>query len=258
MSGDDGIIYSTSRVAEAAGVHPNTVRLYEEWKLIPPVPRGGNGYRQFREYHLWQMCFARKALEGQWAGRTLRSSVYEIVYRSRDGDLAGALTLAENHLGLVRKEQKRAEEAAAILQRWASGEIEPESDEVLLISEVSRRLNVSADRLRSWERNRLLEVPRHPSSGYRLYGSAELERLKIIRMLLLAGYSTMAVLRMMSMLDEGQTDSLREILNTPHPDEDVYTAFDEWLTSLKRQENKALELVLLLEERIGSRGPGLY
>ena len=29
----------TSEVAQAAGVHPNTVRLYEEWGFLPPVPR---------------------------------------------------------------------------------------------------------------------------------------------------------------------------------------------------------------------------
>ena len=35
----------TSEVAAAAGVHPNTVRLYEQWGFIPPVPRGPKGYR---------------------------------------------------------------------------------------------------------------------------------------------------------------------------------------------------------------------
>jgi hypothetical protein len=33
----------TSDIAEAVGVHPNTVRLYEEWGFLPPIPRGPAG-----------------------------------------------------------------------------------------------------------------------------------------------------------------------------------------------------------------------
>jgi hypothetical protein len=29
----------TSQIAKAAGVHPNTVRLYEQWGLLMPVDR---------------------------------------------------------------------------------------------------------------------------------------------------------------------------------------------------------------------------
>lgn len=29
--------YSTSQIAKIIGLHPNTVRMYEEWGLMPPV-----------------------------------------------------------------------------------------------------------------------------------------------------------------------------------------------------------------------------
>jgi hypothetical protein len=32
----------------------------------------------------------------------------------------------------------------------------------------------------------------------------------------------MAILRMLTQLDQGQRDGLRQALDTPHPDEDVY------------------------------------
>ena len=41
-----------------------------------------------------------------------------------------------------------------------------------------------------------------------------------------AGYSTMAILRMLIHLDEGGNTNLSDMLDTPHPDEDVYTAAD--------------------------------
>jgi hypothetical protein len=43
---------SSSEIDRAAGVHPNTVRLYETWGFLPPVPRSPSGYRQFTETHL--------------------------------------------------------------------------------------------------------------------------------------------------------------------------------------------------------------
>ena len=39
--------YKTSEIAAAIGVHPNTVRLYEELGLIPKPQRLSNGYRVF-------------------------------------------------------------------------------------------------------------------------------------------------------------------------------------------------------------------
>ena len=52
----------TSDVARAVGVHPNTVRRYEEWGFLPPIPRTASGYRQFTQAHLEQMRLARLAL----------------------------------------------------------------------------------------------------------------------------------------------------------------------------------------------------
>lgn len=39
----------TSDIAKAVGVHPNTVRLYEEWGFLPPIPRNLSGYRLFTD-----------------------------------------------------------------------------------------------------------------------------------------------------------------------------------------------------------------
>ena len=54
----------TSDIAKAVGVHPNTVRLYEEWGFPPPVPRSSSGYRLSTEAHLDQMRLAQMSLHG--------------------------------------------------------------------------------------------------------------------------------------------------------------------------------------------------
>jgi DNA-binding transcriptional MerR regulator len=41
----------TSDLARAGGVHPNTIRLYEAWGFLPPVPRTASGYRIFSQAH---------------------------------------------------------------------------------------------------------------------------------------------------------------------------------------------------------------
>jgi DNA-binding transcriptional MerR regulator len=239
----------TSDIAKAVGVHVNTVRLYEEWGFLQPVPRSRAGYRLFTEAHLEQMRLARMAMHGPWPGSNIRKSALALVRRASSGDLGGALEQAYHHLALVQAERARAEAAAGLLERWARGTTTDATAKPLRIGEVAELLAVTADQLRNWERNGLIDVPRDPHNGYRLYGAAEIGRLRVIRMLLRAGYSMMAILRMLLQLDRG-TDP-RQALDTPHPDEDVYTAADRWLSSLAEQEQRASSIITQIEKMIG-------
>jgi DNA-binding transcriptional MerR regulator len=243
----------TSDIAQAVGAHPNTVRLYEQWGFLPPVPRAPNGYRQYTEVHLDQMRLARLALHGGWPGRNIRQSALALVRRAASGDLGGALELAYRHLALVQAERAQAEAAADYLERWAHGTGADPTMTPLRVGEAARLLGVTIDMLRSWERNGLVEVPRDPHSGYRLYGAAEIGRLRVVRMLLRSGYSTMAVLRMLLSLDGGQDKDLRSVLDTPRPDEDVYSAADQWLSTLDEQAQRANQMVTQLEDMIRKR-----
>lgn len=244
---------TTSQIAKAAGVHPNTVRLYEQWGLLPPVPRTRSGYRKFSEFHLDQMRLARTALSGLYPGKRIRHSAMAVVLRSAAGDLGGALELAYVHQALVQSEQAQAETAARLLQRWAQGAAADVTQENLSISQVARLLDVTQDALRNWERNGLLRVPRNPYNRYRVYSGQDIGRLRVIRMLRSTGYSMMAILRMMHQLDTGQTGNLRQVLDTPRPDEDVITAMDRWLTSLLEQEQRAGMIIAILDEMIAKR-----
>ena len=246
---------TTSQIAKAVGVHPNTVRLYEQWGFLPPASRSPAGYRRFTEAHLDQMRLARLALHGAWPGREVRQSALGLVYKSAGGDLGGALELAYHHLGLVRAERARADAAAQLLQRWAEGVAADSTPEPLTTSAAARLLGVTIDVLRNWERNGLIRVPRNPANGYRMYGGAEIGRLRVIRMLQQAGYSLMAILRMLLQLDRGYRGDLIQVLDTPRPDEDAFTAADRWLSALSEQEQRAGQLISLLEEMIRKGQP---
>lgn len=241
---------STAKVARSVGVHPNTVRLYEALGWIAPVPRSPSGYRLFNEMHLAQMRLARMVLAGPWPGRNIRRSAMKMITLSAGCDMGGALEQAYRHLAIVQSEQAQAEAAARLLERWAQGIPAQTAEPPLHIAAAAQLLALTPDILRNWERNGLLSVPRDPGNGYRLYGQAELSRLRVIRMLRQAGYSTMAILRMMLQLDRGEPRNLREALNTPLPGEDIYTAADQWLTTLAEQETRAGKIIAYLEEVI--------
>jgi DNA-binding transcriptional MerR regulator len=243
----------TSDIARAVGCHPNTVRLYEKWGFLPPIPRSRAGYRQFTEEHLDQMRLARAALRGPWPGRKIRDAALTLVRLASEGDLGGALEEAYRYQFLVRTERVQAEGAAELLERWAGGAATDATEEPLHIGAAAHLLGVTTDMLRNWERNGLVRVPRDARNGYRLYGAEEIGRLRVIRMLRRAGYSVMSVLRMLLHLDQGGEGNLRQVLDTPRPDEDAFSATDQWLSSLSELERRAADLIGQLEEMIRKR-----
>jgi DNA-binding transcriptional MerR regulator len=241
-------IYRTGEVARAAGVHPNTVRIYEQWGFLPPVRRDPNGYRAYSPFHLEQMRLARLALHGGWPGGRIRKSALALVRCSAAGKPGQAVRLAENHILLIMAEREQAEAAARYLERWVRGKaagcraVPPRN-----ILAAARTVDSTPEAIRNWERNGLLTVPRNPKNGYREYGEPEIGRLRVIRLLLRSGYSTMAVLRAMRHLDAGGGKKLRRVLDTPDPEDDVLWAADRWLSTLAEHEARARKILAQLK-----------
>ena len=55
--------YSTSQIAGIVGLHPNTVRKYEEWGLLQTPERKPNGYRVYTDVHIKQFELAKPTLK---------------------------------------------------------------------------------------------------------------------------------------------------------------------------------------------------
>lgn len=249
----------TSDLARAVGVHPNTVRRYLDWGLIPSVARSPAGYRLFTQRHLDCLRVARRIYAAPYPGRGFRALGNKIIQCAVAEDWPGALEKAQEHLLAVNAELEQANTAANLLEHWAQNMTADSDEEPLAIGEVSRLLGVSLDIIRNAERNGLLTVPRNPDNHYRLFGKKEIERLRIIRMLSKAGYSHMAILRMCLELDQGSTHALKKALDTPRADEDIFTAADRWLTTLRAQKKCAREIITLITQisRVASRSAGV-
>jgi DNA-binding transcriptional MerR regulator len=238
--------YSTSQVAQIAGVHPNTVRLYEQWGFLPPVPRRSNGYRVYGERHIAHMRLARTAFRCDFVEGGIRARAAELVRTAAGGDLRQALDMARGFLAHIRNEREKAEEALGLAQKWINGGSESGGATYYKRGDVARLLNVTSDVLRDWERNGLIDIPR-AQNRYRMYGPPEINRLKIIRTLRNANYSMMALVRMFAYVDGGSREDIRHVMDTPPPEEDVVSATDRWISTLIQSERDARDVIAQLE-----------
>jgi DNA-binding transcriptional MerR regulator len=240
----------TSDLAHELGIHPNTVRRYVDWGLIPPVERSPTGYRLFTQRHIDCLRLARTVYSAPYPGRGFRALGNEIIKLAVADNWQGALEKAYEHLNAAKAELKSANQAADLLEHWVQTMNADSNASPLAIGEVSKLLHVSLDVIRNTERNGLITVPRNSYNNYRLFGKKEIERLRIIRMLTLAGYSHMSILRMFIELDKGKTRGLKKTLDTPRADEDIFTAADQWLTTLTEQAKCARKVIALIKQII--------
>lgn len=237
--------YRTSEIAEIIGIHPNTVRLYEELKLIPKPERLNNGYRVFTDFHIEQCRLIRIAFQVEVLQNGLRKKIVRVIKLSATGDFDAAISLVNEYLKQIRQEQINAENAIEIVKQILADE--PQSDtKFFKRKEVSKMLDISVESLRNWEKNGLLTVKRK-NNGYRIYSDEDIRRLKIIRSLRCANYSLEAILRLLRQLSENSDTDVRATLNTPNQSDDIISVCDRLIVSLSAAEKNARRVSDILQ-----------
>lgn len=238
--------YRTAQVAELIGVHPNTVRLYEELELIPKPIRLPNGYRVFTEFHVEQFRLARTAFQVEVLQNGLRKKMISIIKLSAKSEFQNAIELTKSYIRQVRTEQRNAEEAIRMAEQLLANTPMDDSGRTMTRQEVSNELSITMDTLRNWEMNGLLDVKRK-QNGYRIYTQSDIKKLKIIRSLRCANYSLSAILRMMHALNDNKIIDIRNTINTPETDETIVSVCDKLLTSLSAAEENATYMLKQLK-----------
>lgn len=156
--------YSTSRIAELVGLHPNTVRMYEEWGLIHKPERKANGYRIYNDIHIKQFQLARKALQIEIMQSGLRERIIDVIKLSAEYRFDEAINLAEEYIRIAKQEIKNAKEAADLCEILYR---QPTSDDIIYTrSQAAKELGLTIDTIRNWEMNGLLTVKRK-QNGWR-------------------------------------------------------------------------------------------
>ena len=243
------IFYSTSEIAKKAGIHPNTVRYYEQMGYLPPVNRKENGYRIFTHAHLQQLKLIRLAFRCEVLQGNLRKKAIEIIMLCAGREYDKALAQAQAYHKAICHEKSKAEEAIEIIRDYVNRHNPSAETTSLKRSEAAKHLGITIDTLRNWELNGLLDVKRQ-SNGYRVYTDKDLNELKIIQVLRSANYSLMSILRMLRQLRDGPTPDLRQALDTPSPDEDIVYVTDKLLTSLSDAEQDAKEIICRISKQL--------
>jgi len=199
-----------------------------------------------------QMRLARIALRRGFVEGGIRKRAISIIKTAAKDNFKLALKEAYDYLAHIRNERGKADEAMIVLQEWMNKKNEPSATDVFLgRGDTSKLLDISIDALRNWERNGLLNVPRNRKNGYRVYGQKEVDRVKVIRILRMANYSMMAILRMLKAIDtDSREPDIYKIVSTPQPDEDMVYATDRWILTLKEIEKDANELIVQIKRML--------
>jgi MerR family transcriptional regulator, mercuric resistance operon regulatory protein len=89
-----------AKLAEASGVHLETVRYYERIGLMPKPARTASNYRSYGEEHVKRLCFIRRARE---IGFSI-AGIKELLVLAEPGraSCAEVQSLTAAHLGEVR------------------------------------------------------------------------------------------------------------------------------------------------------------
>lgn len=241
-----GNTYSTSQIAKIVGLHPNTVRMYEEWGLIHKPKRKPNGYRIYNDIHIKQFQLSRKALQTEIMQSGLRERIINAVKLSAEYRFDEAEEQVLEYIRIAKQETENAKEAAKICEiLWQKPEA---NGTVYKRSQAAKELGLTIDTIRNWEMNGLLTVKRK-QNGYRVYDSNDINRLKVIRTLRCANYSLSAILRMLNRYDNGMDkENILDILNTPEADDDIISACDKLIVSLENAIENAYEVISILKE----------
>lgn len=234
--------YRTSQVAAMMGVHPNTVRLYEDCEFITKPQRLENGYRIFTDLHIAQFQLARTALQVEVLQSGLRKQIIDIIKLTARCHFEEAITATKQYISMIKTEQDNAEEALSITKGLLGGTHEELPELSLDRRQAANTLGVTIDTLRNWELNGLLCVKRK-QNGYRIYTGEDIQRLKIIRSLRCANYSLAAILRMLNALSKNAETDIRKAIDTPQINEDIVTVCDKLLTSLDGAESNAKQML---------------
>lgn len=118
-------VLSIGQLAEAAGVHVETIRYYERRGLLPEPPRSPGGYRQYGPDDLWRLEFVGRA---KALGFTL-TEVGELLEEDTRRDVSSVRAIVLHKLVAIEARQHELAGVRSRLERLADICADPDSDD---------------------------------------------------------------------------------------------------------------------------------
>lgn len=116
---------SIGQLAEAAGVHIETIRYYERRGLLPEPPRTSSGYRQYGPDDLWRLEFIGRA---KALGFTL-TEVGELLSDGTRDDPISVRVMVQRKLEAIEERQRELAGVRTRLARLADICADPDSED---------------------------------------------------------------------------------------------------------------------------------
>jgi len=237
--------YRTIDIAREAGVHVNTVRLYEEIGLISGAPRATNGYRIFSEKHLYQTKIARLIVQGIWPGKVIRNSGMKIISAMKGWDLNAAHQYADSYIKTINKERQKALAAIETLENWGNSIYASSRGETYSRKQTAAIIGTSPEVLRNWERRGLIKVPQ--ISRKRAYSLLEIERLRVIYVMLQSNYKIAEISERLQLYDKDTINENPNEVNIKR-DEHILSLRSHWLEVSDNTLGNAMKVLNILDE----------
>ncbi len=245
-------------MAAVIGVHPNTIRMYEEIGFITKTERKENGYRVFTSLHIMQVRLIQVALRIPIVQSGLRKRMILLIREMALGHIEQAIIHGEEYIKGVNAEIDNAKEAAQIVQSLihtllGKQNFTPERSGIYSNAraysrkEVLQIVDVKSDTLRNWERNGLIEIHKK-ENGYHDYSEQQIRQIRVVRALRCANYSLTSILRMVTALEKEDGVDIVKALNEPSSNEEVVSVCDKLIISLESARENGYSILELLYE----------
>jgi DNA-binding transcriptional MerR regulator len=239
-------IYRTNEISKIIGIHNNTVHRYEEWGFITAPIREKNGYRVFNELHIYQFKFARLALKCEIVENGLRKDAIEIIKSLAKKQYDLAINLINKYMFKIDEEECKSIKAINTVSKLLKRD-NYFKEKYYTKKEVLEILDLKPDTLRNWERNGLIKTSKK-ANGYKIYSDRDVHMINIIRTLRLANYSLAAILRMTYKIKIDKNVDVKNVIDIPDSEEEIVSACDKLLTSLKQLKSNTVIMKKMLEE----------
>jgi len=234
-----------SQLSEFTNTPASTIRYYESLKFIEPAERLENNYRVFNERHIVQIKLCRLAFR-EFINTNIRKASLQVLYAAAQKNLLLCRQNIHRYIALLEIEMQKANDAFEVIRKWDATDVYEEKESEYTLKMAADCIGTTKETIRNWERNSLLN---NSFTAYqkRIYKTADIERMRIIYMLIQTGYSVMAIHKYFTTLAQSNNNAL-QILIDPDNDEDLFSIQDKWFQTLTLAKADGVKMLALISE----------
>ncbi|MFG1708142.1 TioE family transcriptional regulator [Nonomuraea sp. M3C6] len=167
-------------LAREHGLSTQAIRNYEDAGILPAAERTAHGYRTYTPLHAQALRAFLGLVPGH--GHQTATSIMQAVNR---GAAEEALRLIDESHAQLLDDRRTLQAVETALRDLAP--VPPERG-VTFVGPLARRLGIRPATLRKWERAGLVQPPRDPQTGYRVYSAADVRDARLAHQLRRGGY----------------------------------------------------------------------